>query len=46
MIDDHEQSRLVDRWFAVRWRFLAGTLAALSGIAILLASIIQLLHSF
>ena len=45
MIDDHITTRAVDRWFAIRWRWIGGALAALSGFAILLASVLQLLHS-
>lgn len=44
LIDDHETARAVDAWFAFRWRFIAGALTVLGGIALLFTAIVEAIH--
>lgn len=42
LIDEHETSRYVDAWFASRWKIAGAMLGAIGGIAVIAASILQL----
>ncbi len=45
MIDSYESDRLVEAWFASRWRVAKVTLAAASACAVLAASLLEIVRS-
>jgi len=44
MIDQHETERLVDAWWVSKWKALQITIAGLSALAVVTASVIELVN--
>lgn len=45
MMDEYVSKRAVDSWFSIRWKALAAVLGAFGGVAVIAASVLELVRA-